>query len=160
MTKRVAVYPGSFDPLTNGHLDLIERATKIFDRLIVAVARNDEKSAFFSVDERVAMLQEIAGAIPGVTVTSFKGLTADFARDVDAVALVRGLRVVSDFEFEMTMAIANQKLNPNIDTVCLMPSEPYLFLSSRLVREIAKYGGDLGEFVPALVAERLRERSK
>ena len=160
MSERIAVYPGSFDPPTNGHLDLIERAAKIFDRLIVAVARNDEKSGFFSVDERVSMLQEIAGGIPGVTVTSFEGLTADFARDVEAVALVRGLRVVSDFEFEMTMAIANRKLNPKTDTVCLMPSEPYLFLSSRLVREIARHGGDLSEVVPPLVAERLREKSE
>ncbi|MBN2308349.1 MAG: pantetheine-phosphate adenylyltransferase [Candidatus Hydrogenedentes bacterium] len=158
MAERIAVYPGSFDPPTYGHLDLVARALKIFDRLIVAVARNNEKSAFFTVEERVEMLRATTEGIAKVEVTSFGGLTADFAREVNAVALVRGLRVLSDFEFELTMAITNQKLNPQIDTVALMPSEPYLFLSSRIVREIARFGGDLSDMVPPEVAERLRAK--
>ncbi len=158
MSERVAVYPGSFDPPTLGHLDLIERATQIFDRLIVAVARNDAKNAFFSVDERIEMLRETTTQLPSVEVTSFTGLTAAFARERGAIALVRGLRVMSDFEFEITMAINNRKLSPQIDTVCLMPSERYLLLSSRLVREVALYGGDISEYVPACVAEHLRKK--
>jgi len=157
-TERVAVYPGSFDPPTNGHLDLIRRAVKIFDHLIVAVARNSEKSALFTVDERLDMLQRITSGLPAVEVTSFTGLTADFARARKAIALVRGLRVVSDFEFEITMAINNRKLNPRIDTVCLMPSERYLLLSSRIVREVAQFGGDVSEYVPPIVEEALRAK--
>ncbi len=158
MAKRIAVYPGSFDPPTYGHLDLIKRATKIFDRLIVAVARNHEKTAMFSAAERVDMLSKITQGLPNVTITSFEGLTADFARECNAIALVRGLRVMSDFEFEITIAVANQKLNPNIDTVCLMPSEKYLLLSSRIVRDIATYGGDLSDFVPPEIEVRLHEK--
>jgi len=158
MAERVAIYPGSFDPPTYGHLDLIERASKIFDKLIVAVARNNEKSCTFTVAERIEMLEEITRAVPNVEVESFLGLTADFARERSAVALVRGLRVVSDFEYEITIAVANQKLNPNIDTVCLMPSERFLLLSSRIVREIAQFGGNLSEFVHPEIEERLRQK--
>ncbi|MBI4556664.1 MAG: pantetheine-phosphate adenylyltransferase [Candidatus Hydrogenedentes bacterium] len=156
MPERIAVYPGSFDPPTYGHLDLIERATRMFDQLIVGVARNDEKSCLFTADERVEMLKLVTEGLPGVEVTSFEGLTADFARTRRAVALVRGLRVISDFEFELTMAITNEKLNPEIDTVCLMPSERYLLLSSRLVREVARFGGDVSLFVPPEVEALLR----
>ncbi|MBX7257384.1 MAG: pantetheine-phosphate adenylyltransferase [Candidatus Hydrogenedentes bacterium] len=156
MSNRVAVYPGSFDPATYGHLDLIERAAKIFDSLIVAVARNSEKTGLFTVDERIEMLSSITKHLPNVKVTSFTGLTAEFAKNCDAIALVRGLRVVSDFEYEITMAIANQKLNPRIDTVCLLPSERFLLLSSRIVREIALFGGHLEEFVPPEVQRRLQ----
>ncbi len=158
MVDRIAVYPGSFDPPTYGHLDLIERAAKIFDTLIVAVARNSDKGALFTVDERIQMLTAIARPHPNVEVTSFEGLTAQFAKQRNAIALVRGIRVVSDFEYEITMAIANQKLNPSIDTVCLMPSERYLLLSSRIVREIAIYGGSLEDFVPKEIEERLLEK--
>jgi pantetheine-phosphate adenylyltransferase len=158
MADRIAVYPGSFDPPTYGHIDLIERATKIFDSLIVAVARNSDKAGLFTVDERIEMLSKIAKDHPNVEVTSFQGLTADFARQRNAIALVRGLRVVSDFEYEITMAIANQKLNPTIDTVCLMPSENYLLLSSRIVREIALFGGSLKDFVPEEIEQRLLEK--
>ncbi len=154
----VAVYPGSFDPPTWGHLDLIRRAAKIFDCITVAIAENPEKNSLFSVDERVEMLRAITQDMTGVRVTSFRGLTADFARRCKAKAIVRGLRVISDFEYEHSMAVTNQKLNPDVDTVCLMPSEAFLFLSSRVVREIAYFGGDVSEFVPPLVAERLLAR--
>ena len=155
---RKALYPGSFDPPTRGHLDLIERAAKMFDQLVVAVARNDAKASLFSVEERVEMLQEIAGTLENVSITHFEGLTVDFARDIGAVALIRGLRVLSDFEYELSLAINNQKLNPEIDTVCLMPSEPYLFLSSRQVKEIASLGGRVGHFVTPEVEARLRAK--
>lgn len=158
MAERIGVYPGSFDPPTYGHLDLIQRASKIFDRLIVAVARNSEKVGLFTPDERIEMLQHITQGIGNVEVTSFHGLTAAFARSRNATALVRGLRVVSDFEYEITMAIANQKLNPVIDTVCLMPSEKFLLLSSRIVREIALFGGDLKEFVPPVIQQRIESK--
>lgn len=154
----LAVYPGTFDPPTFGHLDLIGRASRMFDTLVVAVAMNNAKSCLFSVDERMDMLREIVAKFPNVEIASFTGLTVDYARERGAVAIVRGLRAISDFEFELTMAITNQKLNPHVDTVCLMPSEPYLFLSSRLVKEIAQFGGDLSPFLPDLVKRRLYER--
>ncbi len=156
--ERKALYPGSFDPPTLGHLDLIERASKIFDTVVVAVARNDAKGSLFSIEERVEMLQEISGHLENVSITHFEGLTVDFARDIGAVALIRGLRVLSDFEYELSLAINNQKLNPEIDTVCLMPSEPYLFLSSRQVKEIASLGGRVNHFVTPAVEARLREK--
>jgi len=156
--ERVAIYPGSFDPPTYGHLDLVERAARLFDHLIVAVARNNAKAAAFSVEERIDMLKEITKDIPRVEVTSFEGLTAEFARARNVQALVRGLRAISDFEFEMSMAITNQKLNPDVDTVCLMPSERHMFLSSRVVREVARFGGDLSDFVPPEIEGRLRDK--
>jgi len=158
MSERIALYPGSFDPPTLGHLDLIRRTAKIFDRLIVAVATNSDKSSLFSPEERMEMLRGIAEGIPTVEVTSFHGLTAIFATHCGAVAIVRGLRAISDFEYEHTIAVTNRKINPEVDTVCLMPSEPYLFLSSRVVKEIARFGGDLSQFVPPLVEKRLREK--
>ena len=158
MPERTALYPGSFDPPTLGHLDLIRRATRLFHNLVVAVATNNEKRCLFTVDERVAMLRAITADMPQVKITSFTGLTAEFARESKATAIVRGLRAISDFEFEHTMAIANQKLNPEVDTVCLMPSEPYLFLSSRVVKEVATFGGDTSHFLPPVVAEKLREK--
>ena len=158
MPERVAVYPGSFDPPTLGHLDLIQRAAQLFDQLIVAVATNTAKEGFFTAEERVDMLRTITRDVANVEVTSFVGLTAQFARDCKAMAVVRGLRVMSDFEFEMTMAITNQKLNPSLETVCLMPSEPHLFLSSRIVREIARFGGDLSELVPSEIEQAIRDR--
>ena len=156
--ERKALYPGSFDPPTLGHLDLIERAAKMFDQVVVAVARNDAKSALFTIEERIEMLEEIAGHLENVSITRFDGLTVDFARDIGAMALIRGLRVLSDFEFELSMAINNQKLNPEVDTVCLMPSEPYLFLSSRQVKEIAALGGRVNHYVTPEVEARLREK--
>lgn len=156
--ENLALYPGTFDPPTYGHLDLIGRASRMFDTLIVAVATNNAKSCLFSVEERMEMLREIVAKYPNVEVSSFNGLTVDYARERNAIAIVRGLRAISDFEFELTMAITNQKLNPNVDTVCLMPSEPYLFLSSRLVKEIAEFGGDLSVFLPDIVKQRLHDR--
>ncbi len=158
MRERLAIYPGSFDPPTYGHLDLVERAVRIFDRVIVAVAYNREKGGLFNVEERVGMLREITGHLPNVEIDAFVGLTVDYARRQDAIALVRGLRVVSDFELELTMAITNQKLMPELDTVCLMPSERHLLVSSRLVREIAEFGGDISEFVPVQVQAHLRKK--
>ena len=158
MTERIAIYPGSFDPPTLGHLDLIERAVNIFDHVIVAIAMNNEKIGLFSVEERMEMLQELVSHVPRVSIEHFRGLTVQFAQEKGAVALIRGLRVVSDFEFELTMAINNHKLAPEIDTVNLMPSEPYLFLSSRLVKEIAAFGGNLSHFVSPAVGERLKAK--
>ena len=158
MADRVGIYPGSFDPPTYGHLDLIERAYRLFDTFIVAVAHNPDKMGLFSVDERIDMLTQCTREIGNIEITSFQGLTAEFARQRNATTLVRGLRVVSDFEYEITMAIANQKLNPGIDTVCLMPSEKFLLLSSRIVREIAVFGGNLKEFVPPEIERRIREK--
>jgi len=160
MTERTAIYPGSFDPPTLGHLDLIQRAAKLFDKIIVAVARNNEKTGLFTVTERIEMLNEMVAPIANVSVEHFHGLTVDFARERNAMALIRGLRVVSDFEFELTMAINNHKLNADVDTVCLMPSEPYLFLSSRLVREISGFGGTVSHYVTPEVESRLREKNK
>ena len=158
MPERIALYPGSFDPPTFGHLDLIQRATKMFMRVIVGVATNNEKSCLFTVAERVALIKALTADLPAVEVTSFTGLTAEFARERKAVAIVRGLRAISDFEYEHSMAITNKKLNPFVDTVCLMPSEPFLFISSRVVKEVALYGGDVTAFVPPLIAERLHEK--
>jgi pantetheine-phosphate adenylyltransferase len=158
MAERVAIYPGSFDPPTLGHLDLIHRAVNIFDHVIVAVAVNDAKIGLFTIEERVEMLKEMVADIPRVSIDHFKSLTVQFAQKKGAVALIRGLRVVSDFEFELTMAINNHKLAPEIDTVNLMPSEPYLFLSSRLVKEIAAFGGSLSHFVSPAVEKRLHDK--
>ncbi len=155
MNERIALYAGSFDPPTRGHLDLIQRAAKIFDGVIVGVACNEAKAALFTVEERVEMIEEMVEGIPNVTVNQFYGLTVEYARSQNAIALIRGLRVISDFEFELSMAINNQKLNPSVDTVCLMPSEPYLFLSSRQVKEIAHFGGSVSHYVTPKVETRL-----
>lgn len=158
MATNIALYPGSFDPPTYGHLDLITRATRIFDQLIVGVAKNYEKQSLFTTEERVEMIKELTADLPQVQVTSFRGLTALYAQECGAVAIVRGLRAISDFEFEHSMAVANRRMNPEIDTVCLMPSEPYLFLSSRVVKEVALFGGNIAEFVPPMVGEKLSAR--
>ena len=158
MTSSTAIYPGSFDPPTLGHLDLIRRAVRIFETVTVAVATNNEKRCLFSVDERVELLKAVTSDMEGVRVESFHGLTVDFAHKCNARAIVRGLRAISDFEFEHSMAVTNQKLNAEVDTICLMPSEPFLFLSSRVVKEVASFGGDVSAFVPPLVAERMKER--
>lgn len=160
MSKRTAVYPGSFDPPTFGHLDIIERAAKVFDVLIVAVIRNTEKDSLFSADERIEMLSEMTSGIANVEVLHFSGLTVDLARERKAVALVRGLRAVSDFEYELTMAATNRKMYPDCDTISFMPAEQYMFVSSRLVREIAQLGGEVDLFVPETVVNRLKEKLK
>ena len=152
---RKAIYPGSFDPVTNGHLDVIERARKLFDEVIVAVAHNDEKQALFSLKERLELLGESAGKIDNVRIAKFKGLLVDFAKAQKAGAVIRGLRAVSDFEFEFQMALMNRKLDAAVETIFLMPKEEYTYLSSRIVKEIAHLGGDISSFVPTCVAKAL-----
>jgi pantetheine-phosphate adenylyltransferase len=155
---RRAIYPGSFDPITNGHLDVIERASKLFDEVIVAVAYNVEKQPLFSLEERLQMLRATIGQHPAVRVGQFEGLLVDFAMAEKAHAVIRGLRAVSDFEFEFQMALMNRKLQGAVETIFLMPKEDYTYLSSRLVKEIARLGGDVSKFVPADVATALRQK--
>src|SRR5689334_9589439 len=152
-----AVYPGSFDPITNGHLDIIERGLKVFDEVIIAILHNPEKRALFSVDERVAIIREVYGRDPRVKVDTFSGLLVDYAVKVKATVIVRGLRAVSDFEFEMQMAMMNRRLNPKIETVFMMPAEQYSYLSSRLVKEVFELGAPIGDLVPRAAERRLRE---
>jgi pantetheine-phosphate adenylyltransferase len=156
---RRAIYPGSFDPVTNGHLDVIERARKLFDEVVVAVAINDQKQPMFAPDERLAMLRQ-AITIDAVRVAPMEGLLVEFAASEGAHAVVRGLRAISDFEFEFQMALMNRKLDSEIETIFLMPKEEYTYLSSRIVKEIAKLGGDVSAFVPPLVAEALAKKFK
>lgn len=154
----VAVYPGSFDPITNGHLDLVERGAKIFGQLIVAVLRNSGKNPLFSVEERVEMLRESTRHLSNVSVDSFDGLLVDYAARVNARVILRGLRAVSDFENEMQMALMNRKLDKNLEIVFMMPGVAFTYLSSRLVREVVQLGGDVRSFVPAIVSERLQAK--
>ena len=154
----VAIYPGSFDPTTNGHLDLIERGSKIFDELIVAVLHNAGKSPLFSLEERVEMLHEVVQHCSNVSVDTFDGLLVDYAVRRQARVILRGIRAISDFEYEMQMALMNRKLDPNLETVFMMPAVSYTFLSSRLVREVCQLGGDIRGLVPPLVEERLRAK--
>lgn len=158
MAKKIGLYPGSFDPPTFGHVDIIERAARVFDTLIVAVAWNSEKSGLFTPDERKDMLSGVTAHIPNVKVKSFQGLTVDVAREWKAVAIIRGLRAVSDFEYELTMAATNRRMNPDVDTISFMPSEQYMFISSRLVKEIAQLGGDVSHFVHPDVVKRLKQK--
>ncbi len=161
VTRGHALYPGTFDVLTYGHLDLVRRAATIFRQLTVAVAQNPSKhQPLFSVAERVEMLRESVSDLPNVAVTSFTGLTVEFAQQVGAQVIVRGLRAVSDFEFELQMAMMNESLNPDICTVFMAPAPAFSFLSSSLVKEIARFGGDVSAYVPAHVAERLKQRMK
>ena len=155
---RKAIYPGSFDPITNGHLDVLQRTVGIFDELVIGVALDNAKSSLFSLDERVALIKEATKKIKHVQVKPFEGLLVDFAKREKAVALVRGLRAVSDFEFEFQLALMNRKLEPNLETVFLMPREELTYISSRLVKEIARLGGDIDLFVPSNVAKALREK--
>jgi len=155
---RRAIYPGSFDPITNGHLDVLQRAAGIFDQLIIAVARDNAKQSLFSVDERVELIRNAAAEIPGIEVMPFEGLLVDFARKHKACALVRGLRAVSDFEFEFQLALMNRKLEPNLETLFLMPREEYTYISSRLVKEICRLGGHVEQFVPPNVVQALRTK--
>ena len=153
---RRAIYPGSFDPVTNGHLDVIERARKLFDEVVVAVAHNDEKQPLFSLQERLDLLQETAGRIDNVRIAEFEGLLVEFARAEQAGAVIRGLRAVSDFEFEFQMALMNRKLDARVETLFLTPKEEMTYISSRLVKEIARLGGDVAQFVPQSVAIALK----
>ncbi|MEM1444195.1 MAG: pantetheine-phosphate adenylyltransferase, partial [Verrucomicrobiota bacterium] len=150
---KTAIYPGSFDPIHNGHLDVIERASKLWDRMIVAVAFNGAKTGRFSPAERVELIRRATGHLANVEVTSFEGLLVDFVRENEAQVVVRGLRAVSDFEYEFQMALMNQSLDENLETVFLMPSQENIYLSSRIVKEVARLGGDIDAFVPEHVKE-------
>lgn len=158
MKKVTAIYPGSFDPPTNGHLDLIHRGSRIFDQLIVAILRNPDKTPLFSVSDRKRMLEDLTADIKNVSVETFDGLTVEFAEKVKAGAMLRGIRALSDYEYELQIAMMNRKLSPELETVFMMPAEQYSYLSSRLVREAAKLGGDVSTLVPELVEQRLKEK--
>ncbi|MBE3579190.1 MAG: pantetheine-phosphate adenylyltransferase [Caldanaerobacter subterraneus] len=157
---RVAIYPGSFDPVTYGHIDIIKRGANLFDKLIVAVLLNPAKRPLFSIQERIELLKEVTKDIPNVEVDYFDGLLVEYAKKVNASAIIKGLRMVSDFEYEFQMALVNKKLNPSVETIFLMTSAKYGYLSSSLVKEIAQFGGCLSEFVPDIVAEKLMEKFK
>ena len=154
----LAIYPGSFDPLTNGHVDIIERGARLFDRIVVAILLNVEKAPLFTVAERVEIAREVFADNPKVEVDTFDGLLVEYARRKHAGVIVRGLRAISDFEYEMQMALMNRHLNPNVETVFMMPAEPYTYVSSRLVKEVAALGGSVTNLVPRLVEDRLREK--
>ncbi|MEK7408017.1 MAG: pantetheine-phosphate adenylyltransferase [Acidobacteriota bacterium] len=153
-----AIYPGSFDPITNGHLDLIERGAKLFDRLIVAILGNDTKQPLFTVEERIEMAREAVRGLSNVGVDSFDGLLVDFAAARQASVILRGIRAISDYEYELQMALMNRRLAPDIETVFLMAGEAYSFLSSRLVKEVIALGGNIAGLVPPAVEARLRNR--
>lgn len=158
MKKVIAIYPGSFDPPTNGHLDLIARGSKIFDELIVAILRNPEKNPLFSVAQRRHMLEALTAGFRNVRVDTFDGLTVDYAIRVNAGAILRGIRAISDYEYELQMALMNRKLHPELETVFMMPAEKYSYLSSRLVREVGHLGGSIEGLVPEMVEQKLKEK--
>lgn len=157
-SKIIAIYPGSFDPITNGHLDLIERGSRITDRLIVAILRNASKAPLFTVEERMEMLREVVAPYPNVEVDSFDGLLVDYAARKQATVLIRGIRAISDYEYELQMALMNRRLRPEIETLFMMAGEAYSFISSKLVKEVFGLGGDISGLVPACVEARLKKR--
>ena len=157
---RTAIYPGSFDPLTNGHLDVVQRAAKLFDRVVVAVASNEGKHPLFTLKERVALVKKSVAHLPNVEADSFDSLLVEYVVSRKAQAIVRGLRAISDFEFEFQLALMNRKLNANIETIFMMPKDTYTFLSSRIVKEIARLGGNVSSFVPAQVEAALKKKLK
>lgn len=154
---RLCIYPGTFDPITNGHLDVLQRAAKLFDRVTVAVAISTPKNALFSTEQRVELIRANLGELPNVNVVSFDGLLVEFARKQQAQAIIRGLRALSDFEFEFNMALMNRHLDPQVETIFVMPKEAYSYTSSSLVKQIAKLGGDIAHFVPPNVASALQQ---
>jgi len=156
--RSLALIPASFDPVTNGHLDIINRSCSIFERLVVAVAVNVEKEGTFSVAERIELLESAVAGLAGIEVTSFSGLTTDFARSIGANVIVRGVRAMSDFEYEFEMALMNKHLYPEIETVFMMASQEYLYVSSSRLKELVQFGRDVSEYVPAAVAQKLKER--
>jgi pantetheine-phosphate adenylyltransferase len=158
MKTSVAIYPGSFDPVTNGHLDLIERGEKMFDKLIVAVLKNVDKEPLFTLAERIDMLREVTKQWEAVEIDVFQGLLVDYARKRGAAVILRGIRAVSDYEYELQMALMNRKLEPRLETVFMLPGETYSYLSAKLVREIAQLGGPLTGLVPPIVEQRLRAK--
>ncbi len=158
MSRVVAIYPGTFDPITNGHLDLIGRGSRLFDHLVVAVLTNPDKEPLFSVEERVEMLRQVTAGFENVAVDTFSGLLVDYAMRKKAQVIVRGIRAFSDYEYELQMTLMNRKLEPGLETVFLLPAESYTYVSSRLVKEIFQHGGSVRGLVPPLVEERLREK--
>lgn len=158
MSEVIAIYPGSFDPLTNGHVDIIDRGSRLFDRIIVGVLINLEKSPLFTVPERVSIARSVFRDYTNVEVDTFDGLLVEYARRKHATVIVRGLRAISDFEYEMQMALMNRRLNADVETVFMMPAEPYTYVSSRLVKEVVALGGTVTGLVPQLVEERLRDK--
>jgi pantetheine-phosphate adenylyltransferase len=155
---KIAIYPGTFDPVTNGHIDILKRALILFDKVIVAIAINPGKKPLFTLEERLTMLREIAKNIPNAEVDAFEGLLVDYARKCDACAIVRGLRAVSDFEYEFQMALMNRRLNGNIQTFFLMTDLRWIFTSSSIIKEAAQFGGDVREMVPEIVNQKLKEK--
>lgn len=157
---RRGIYPGSFDPVTNGHIDIIERSSRLVDELIVSVLNNSAKNSLFSVEERVSMLQEVTSHLPNVRIDSFQGLLVDYARQMDACILVRGLRAVTDFEYEIQIAQTNHEVDAGIETIFLTTSLEYAYLSSTIVKEFASYGGDISHFVPEALMGRIYKKAK
>lgn len=158
MNKGRAIYPGSFDPPTNGHLDLIQRGSKIFEELVVAILRNSEKVPMFSVTERLEMLRELTADLNNVRIDTFDGLMVEYAKSIDAMCVLRGIRAISDYEYELQMALMNRKIEPTLETVFMMPADKYSYVSSRLVREVAQVGGPVKGLVPEAVEQKLREK--
>ena len=155
VNKKTAVYPGTFDPVTYGHIDIIKRASRIFDRVVVAIAHNEDKTPLFSVDERISMLKDAVRGIRNVVVDDFDGLVVDYIKDLGANVMIRGLRMLSDFEYEFQMALTNRKLRDEIETIFLMPHESYSYISSKLIKEAVSLGADVGKFVPKKTKELL-----
>jgi pantetheine-phosphate adenylyltransferase len=157
---KIAIYPGTFDPVTNGHIDILERALKLFDKVIITIAGNTAKNPLFTEKERITLLRQVTKHYKDVEVDSFEGLLVDYVQKRNAISVVRGLRAMTDFEYELQMALMNRKLDEKMETVFLMPNEKYTYLSSNFVREIARLGGDVSKFVPPVVLKALRQKNK
>lgn len=155
---KIAVYPGTFDPITNGHIDIINRGLRIFDKIIVTVAVNPGKTPLFSLEERIEMIEQSIGNVENVEVAQFQGLIAEYLKSVNAIAMIRGLRAISDFEFEFQMSLMNRKLNEDVETVFLMPAQEYIHLNSTLIKEVSSFNGDITEYVPKNVEDKLNEK--
>jgi len=156
--RKIAIYPGTFDPITNGHIDLIKRSLKIFDEVIIAVAKSQKKSPLFTVEERVELIKDVVKDLQGAKVEAFDSLLAEYTKSRNGIAIIRGLRAVSDFEYELQMALMNRRLDAEIETVFMMPSEEYTFLSSTIIKEVASFGGNIKGLVPEVVEKALKEK--